>query len=161
MQFTSDHLCAIKKTPFWLFVKVVLNITGTWDFMRFKKRDSNIASTVKRYHVVDGDQGFLFGNLFLTPVKEDIELMFGVRGGSAPVVPATGTILSTGFLRRCFPIKAALVDAKDTSHYWLSPSLCRNVLIAKVKQGDRVHAHDVARVLHLYLLTSPQTRTCH
>lgn len=102
-----------------------------------------------------GIRGFLFGNDFIWPTSEDVELVFGVRGGAVPVIPGGGTVMITDFLKRCFPAKIEhLMGNRPASHYRLSPSLCRLVLVKLVGQGDRVRGDDVARVLHLYLLAT-------
>lgn len=97
----------------------------------------------------------MFGDEFIAPASEDVELIFGVRGGRKPVIPGGGIVLITGFLNRCFPGKVEHGRTEtNQSHYKLSPSLCRKVLNLMVKRGDTVRADDVARVLHFYLMST-------
>lgn len=153
--FSINHLAAIKRTPFWLIVDSALKMEDQSILMRFKKRDQNITRIIKRFHCRDNQKGFLFGNTFLVPTRDDVELIFGVRDGTRPVRIGSGTVRVTRFLKRCFPGKVLHREGdKVVSHYKMSPALLKRTLAEKISMGDAAPAEDVARLLHLYLLSS-------
>lgn len=43
LNFTAQHIKAMRKTPFWNFIETAMNMRDVQVFSRFKKRDQNIA----------------------------------------------------------------------------------------------------------------------
>lgn len=148
---------ALKKTPFWYFIYSARNMESE-DIKRFKKNDPCISEIIRRSNLHERitPRGFSIGGQLVLPKRMDVELMFGIRDGDWPIEVSNRTVEENEFIVRCFPLKIVHLRSKAKGSYHLTKAVILKALYSKLDapDNDLTSIHDVARLVHLYLLSN-------
>ena len=147
----------LRKTPFWYFIYTICNLPAA-DIKRFKKYDPCISDILRssNLHERVTPRGFNIGGKVLLPKRMDVEVLFGIRDGDLPIETSNRTIEENDFIARCFPLKIAHIRGKGRGSYSLTKSIILKALVLKIEapDDDAIVVSDVARLVHLYLLSN-------
>lgn len=149
LKLTDQHLEAIKHTPFWFLIRSIREEDEDILMESTKKNEDDIRLLVRKFDRTA--KAFRIGERVIQLQKQDLVLIFGVRDGNVEInVPKQ--FKPTPWMRRCFP---DLIKEKSTEVIpQLKKTYIYNQLWMMCAKDDKIHAQDVARLMHCYLLAS-------
>ncbi|KAL8514788.1 hypothetical protein ACS0TY_013752 [Phlomoides rotata] len=155
LRFDEEHLVEIRRTPFWLMFKFIYQLDTTKLMRRCYKHETNIRELMLAFD--HHAEKFVVGLELISLTSMDMQLIFGLIGGSKSIPLKNFEYKVAPWVKRCFRKyliydKLREVLERYQGKFVLYKYLIYDKLREVLERRDRTSCLDAARLTHIYLI---------
>ncbi|KAL8526337.1 hypothetical protein ACS0TY_015526 [Phlomoides rotata] len=146
LRYDDEQLRELQRTPFWLFFNAIYKSDAKKLKNRVEKHEDTIRKIVLCFDKSIGR--FVIGGKDVSFSNIDVNLIFGISGGSKSIPIKNYDYIVPNWIKRCFGL--------EIENNKVQFVLYKHVIYEKLKEmlsmNDGISKMDVARLTHCYLL---------